>query len=281
MKIYLISCLGLDFDIDLLPHFIEHYLKLGIQKENFLLVLNYFKYPQKLHSAQRTLSHYGIKPLKIWRGEYDSKQKWKYINELLCKYVNEKDWAIHPDFDEFHEYPDSIRNVIEDFEINKINAIQGFLIDRISIDKKIKKITDEPIFSQFPIKTSLHNLMEIRGVKLMMYKGYLRANRGSGQVHRIYSNIVKYPYGNRPLQRLDRVKKVMYRPKRSEDFFIPKMEDIFSIGIHFYVHHFKWTENVIEKLNNRIKRYKELDLNWWIESQNFLDYYEKYGIIKT
>jgi len=45
--VYLLSCIGCDYENELIPHFINHYLNLGINKNNFLIILNYSKEKKK------------------------------------------------------------------------------------------------------------------------------------------------------------------------------------------------------------------------------------------
>jgi hypothetical protein len=42
------------------------------------------------------------------------------------------------------------------------------------------------------------------------------------------------------------------------------------------MHHFKWREGCLEKLQERTERYKKQGLWWWVESDAFLKFYDKY-----
>ena len=288
-KIFLTSVLGLDFDLPLLKHFLEHYISLGIKPENFLLVLNCFKNINNLKEAAKILKDYGIKPRDIWTSEYESVEKWNRINRLLEQNVNENDWVIHPDFDEFHVYPKDLNSIVGDFEKDGINAVQGVLIDRVADDGKIIEVQDDQtVWEQFPVKTSFSKLLHISGVKLMMYRGHLRANNGSGQIHNSCKKNVKYPYGNKSLHEYDSIKILVGdfgdRRRKFEPGEFIKNKDLwekYEKDCGFVVHHFKWTGMIIEKLSQRVETYKRLNRAQWSQSQSFLDYYSKNNKILT
>jgi hypothetical protein len=42
------------------------------------------------------------------------------------------------------------------------------------------------------------------------------------------------------------------------------------------LHHFKWREGCLEKLQERAALYKKMGITWWIESETFLKYYTEY-----
>lgn len=284
-KIYLTSVLGLDFDLDLLPHFVEHYLDLGIKPENFLLVLNCFKYPENLQKAIQVLENYGIKPKDLWTSEYESEEKWRRVNHVLSTNILKEDWVVHPDFDEFHVFPKSLNDVILEFEEKGINAVQGILLDRVSKDKKVKNITKEPsVWQQFPLETCFSKLLKLGGVKLMLYKGYLRANNGSAKVHDKFQNIVKYPYGNKSLHRFKQIKYLVGDSEDKNRAFVAgeyemktkEWEEV-KQKFGYIVYHFKWTGNVIEKLEQRYDTYTRLRRAQAFQSKNWLDFYRNNG----
>ena len=273
-KVFLVSVLGLDFDLPLLPHFLEHYLKLGIKPEN---------YENNLRKAQKVLEKYDIQSSDLWLEEYESVEKWSRVDRLLSENTSADDWIIHPDFDEFHQYPDSLEKVLFDFEKRGINAAQGVLVDRVAPGGIIAKVKDGiNIFDQFPIKTNFAKLLYISGVKLMIYRANMRANNGSGQIHNKCKKVVNYPYGRNSLDKFNFVKNLVGDFDDLNRVFVEgeyesnidswkKLEDDFG----FLVHHFKWTGQVIEKLEQRVETYKRLNRAQWFQSQNFLDYFRK------
>ena len=80
--------------------------------------------------------------------------------------------------------------------------------------------------------------------KILMYKGYLRANHGSGKISKEFDDQARY------------------------------------LKSDYKIHHFKWTDDVLHRLNRRVSFYKKIKYDWWIESQKFIDYYKKHGRIR-
>lgn len=282
-NIYLTCCFSLDFDLPLLEHFIKHYISLGIKPDNFLLVLNVFKDKRKLNEGMKILESYNIFPKDIWCYEYESEEKWQRIHMILNKHVTQNDWVIHPDSDEFFQFPGSLDHITLAMSAQGFNAAQGFLIDRLSTDGKIKNINAEQnISEQFPINANFCNLIGLAGVKLMMYRGGLRANNGSGQVHQQCEQYTRYTHGgNQSLHKTDLALKIngnfndreswVYNPKN----FNESVYQTIQMQHGFIIHHYKWHGTVLEKLKQRIETYTKLKRPQLMQSQKLLEHYEK------
>lgn len=283
-KIFLATCFSLDFDLPLLSHFIKHYIDLGIPPENFLFVLNVFKNKENLNKGMKILDSFGIFPKDIWCYEYESEEKWQRVHMILNKHVTPQDWVIHPDSDEFHEYPSELKTVLNICDSKQANAIQGFLIDRLSENGKVKEIKeDENIFDQFPSKANLTKLIGISGVKLMAYKGYLRANNGSGQIHREVKPNTRYSHGgNECLSSSSLGIKILGDSRDKNRKYIPEefdelvYQDMKS-NHGFFVNHFKWHGDVIDKLEQRVETYKKFNRPQLFQSERLLEHYKKNG----
>ena len=285
MKIYLASCFSLDFDLPLLKHFVEYYIGLGIKPENFLLVLNVFKDKNNLNKGLEILKEYDIFPKDIWCYEYESHEKWQRVHMMLSSHVNQEDWVVHPDSDEFFQLPMPINKLVVAMNSQGINAAQGFLIDRLSSDGKIKTIKpDKKLSDQFPGKANFCNLIGLSGVKLMLYKGNLRANNGSGQIHDQCKQYTHYTHGgNQSLWKTDLGLKIngnfdnrsqwVYDPEKFNESVYQTMQ----MRHGFLVHHYKWHGNVLKKLKQRVETYTRLGRPQMIQSQKLLDHYEKNG----
>jgi len=283
-KVFLTSCIGLDYDLCLLEHFINHYLDMGIRHQNFLLVLNTFKdQDNKIKESEEILLKYGIKPVDIWRGEYESEEKWARINAVLTKRVTKNDWVVHPDADEFQVYPKNLNTLITDFESLGINATQGFLIDRISADLTVKDVDRDitnKIWHQYPVNANLAPLIGLKGVKLMIYRGNMRANNGSGEINDSCKHFVNYPYGSTGLQNFEITKRIMNIDNKDEfmKFDDNSMNELRSFH-NFFTYHFKWNGDVMPKLEQRIETYKRLNRPQLFQSVKFIEHYKKYGKI--
>ncbi len=251
--IWYTSCIGVDYATNLIPHLIKHYLSLGIPKSNFLLVLNSrSEWSSGMLRARRMLYGLGIQPKDIWIGEYTSQEKQARVRKVLDEHVKQEDWVIHSDADELHEYPKDLETITTELDHNSINAVQGPLIDRISSDGVLKEVSlDKTIWGQYPVECHIgpRILGLARGktdikIKLLMYRGYLRPNRGSGKIDNEFKSLAQY------------------------------------LESDYKIHHFKWTDDVLQRLQSRIFTYKKLKMDWWVESKRFIDYYKKHGRIR-
>lgn len=286
-KAYLTSCISLDFDLDILPAFLEHYISMGIKPENVILVLNVFREEsrEKLELSYAILKHFEVDLDKqvIWSSEYESETKWKLVDEQISKYApnDGSAWIIHPDADEFHRI-DNIARTLEFLEENDFNALQGILIDRVTHDGKVpgKKIYTDyaSLDASFPTELYLADLLGIAGVKLMIYRSDLRANNGSGQIHPSMRDIVRYPYGSHSLHEDEEFRSTVPNfvdndtPMIVDQSFLNHLCCATNCGI---VDHYKWHGTVIDKLAQRIRTYARLQRPQVVQSIRFMEHYNK------
>ena len=141
MAITLTSCISVDYDLPLLPHFVNHYSKLEI--DTFLLIFhskNEFDFP-KIHNILKPL---GLKTIcTSWIGNFDAATKIKKLNELQSS-----GYILTTDVDEFQIYDKPLSEVIKEKEI-----IWGKLRDREPKVNNLPKINKDDIQSQFPLIT--------------------------------------------------------------------------------------------------------------------------------
>lgn len=305
-KVFLTSCIGLDHDIVLLDQFCQHYIDLGISPENFLLVLNTSSEDAtyKLNESFKILDKHKISPKDIWLSRYESEEKWARVHKVLTQYVQANDWVVHPDADEFHEitsknYPEFLNSLPEN-----VNAGQGLTVDRLAADCKVPSESSitQNVFEEFPVMTNITNLIGTDGVKLAFYRGNLRANNGSGQIHEMCRDHVFYLHGSKEnLAKTNIAKKYLKDPPGGWDgkmTLMTKTKDE-PVKIHFkitepesfsllnnekedilkeiglIVHHFKWHGNVIEKLEERIETYIQLERAQVCQSIKVYNHYVK------
>ena len=289
-KIYLTACIGLDHDIVLLDQFCTHYKSLGIDPRNFLLVLNtsnFGRVSQTIVDGLQILAKHGIEPLDVWCTRYESHEKWQRVHNLLNKAVQPQDWVVHPDADEFHDIPtNTYKELFEDFDKKGINALQGLLVDRIAADYKVPESNIiKNAFKEFPVSADLNSLLKLSGVKLMAYRGYMRANNGSGQIHKQFKNSVVYPHGkslsfHETQQIINLVGDPDYNNREREpEEWTDHLSDI-KDDVKYLVHHFKWHGRVIEKLKERVETYTQLQRAQVGQSIRVLEHYEKNGCFK-
>lgn len=248
---------------------------------------------KNIHDGLEILSTWGIEPLDIWCTKYESEEKWSRVHGLLTKFVSEGDWVIHPDADEFHEIPgNSYPNLFKYLDSVDINALQGFLIDRLTENHTVpdtKQILSEDPFKMFPICANMSTLIGLAGVKLMAYKGSMRANNGSGQIHKNFKNSVIYAHGSQSslhevplgikyLGNSDYMART-HGPQEWTDL-VNNPDSTLKKEFPFFVHHFKWHGRVIEKLEERIQTYTVLNRPQRGQSERVLQHYRAHGQFK-
>jgi len=117
-KLFLLTCIGTDWDVNLPAHFIEHYLKLGIPAENFLIILHSYSKDNMAKGIQ-TLSQYGITAKLLWRTKYSDPVARKHLAKIQKEYIRNHDWVVKADLDEFHEYPDDLPTFLKNCDEKK------------------------------------------------------------------------------------------------------------------------------------------------------------------
>ena len=226
---------------------------------------------ERIQHASNICFKFGISVTYVWIGEYTSEAMHKLRNRLINKHIASKNWIIHADADEFHFYPKPLTDLLLDCEDQGITAVQGVFTDRIDSQGRLKPITDsESIYKQFPTLANLNNLWYISRrhapatgvVKMMAYKKGLITNRGG--------HIIKHTSRNLPI-------------KYALGIDLAKHQDIlqtpFRENCLYQVHHFKWHKGVINKLQRRVKIYKQIGYKWWVNSQHLINSIDNEGRI--
>lgn len=141
MTIKLICCIGLDYDLTLIPHFCKHYSQYNINSYHFILnkknnfhIVDYLEYFTELHPTETIF--------ESWVGEFNAIDKIHKFNKIIESSIESH--ILLTDVDEFQNH-DKIK---EDY-------IWGDLVDREPENSYVKKITSEDIKSQFPIKSKI------------------------------------------------------------------------------------------------------------------------------
>jgi hypothetical protein len=140
-EIKLICCISLDYDLDLIPHFCNHYSQYDINSYHFILnkknsfhIVDYLEYFTKLHPTEINF--------ELWVGEFNAIDKIDKFNKIIQS--SKESHILLTDVDEFQNH-DEIKQ----------NYIWGDLVDREPKNSDIKKITSEDIKFQFPIKSKI------------------------------------------------------------------------------------------------------------------------------
>lgn len=131
--ITLTSCISVDYDLPLLPHFVKHYSKLDIDRYKFIFHSKYKFYVSKFNHI--------LKPIKdkveifTWIGEFSCDQKMDKLNQLQTEGL-----ILTADVDEYQIWDRPLEGIV-----------WGKLRDRESLDSSLSYISDKELEEQFPI----------------------------------------------------------------------------------------------------------------------------------
>lgn len=239
----LITCVGVEHDLELLPHFLRHYLRLGVEPGRIRAILNASDptHPA-LVDARRILAEHGAPPGEDWIAPYTSDGMWAKRREVQAREAAPDDWVLSADVDEFHEYPEPLADFLRRCARMGVDCAQGPFIDRLAPGGALADVRRTPdIWSQFPLMADViwslgrsgasHN--RFGTVKLMAMRGRVAPGRGGhgpvpegGPIEHLFGA----PLGEFPL---------IERPA-------------FRGRIPLRVHHFHWTAKLPARLRRRV-----------------------------
>jgi hypothetical protein len=241
-KIYLVCCMGVEYDYDIDNHFIEYYKRLGI--DEFLIILNTMSDgSKKLKQVQNILRNHGLEEKEIWVDYFHEHKKIKKMKDLVKDFTEPEDWIVMADSDEFYDYHCNLRKFISYCEKNKYDFAVGEIVDRLSVTGKPLEIyPDMNLFESFPIKSNLTNVIsQAPCVKVVLNNSFVDISTGHhGVVSSKNSNVSPYPG-------------------------------------KITVNHFKFKGNILENLKRRKSVLEKHGHGWSSFSENLLDYYDKNG----
>lgn len=230
----------LNRDPKLLPHFLNHYNKIGVTK--FVIAVIYYddKQTDIVDYVKTYCQNYDalIFPLKknIIGSHKDNIEKFLKTQY----YVKNDEYIIYADIDEFFEYPAPISEIISEMNKQNIWCIASHFNDRISSDGLLIDIANNiDLGEQFPLGgTITKNILNTITQKVILQRGRVIL-KDAGHHDTKIGKLDKYPIGN-----------------ESE----------------YYVHHFKWNANLISQINHRLKH--NYSHHWYrSEQKRFMDYY--------
>ena len=242
-RIKLLSCVGVDLELGLLPHFLDHYLALGIPARNVHVILNSHEAGSpNLDAADRLLSRRGAPEARRWIAAYTSDAMWAERRALQAEVAGPGDWVVNADVDELHEYPAPLDEVVGHLEATRRNCVQGVFVDRLAPDGSLAEVLpDEPLARQFPVRAevslSVIGIGENHGVsgtiKLMLHSHDVLPRRG-GHTPFAAGAPARYPTGNQL------------------GLFPGASDPSWRARFPFRVHHYKWTATLRDSLARRL-----------------------------
>jgi hypothetical protein len=132
--IKLISCVGIDYDLQLLPHFLKHYSKLDIEIFHLIIHSNSDFDIDKFANPKLNLK------LEKWVGKFDGVTKTNKLNQIIEQ--TEQPLILMADVDEFQIWDRPLEGYV-----------WGRLRDREAPGEELIEISDKNIEEQFPLIT--------------------------------------------------------------------------------------------------------------------------------
>jgi hypothetical protein len=217
----------------LLPHLFAHYRRLGV--ESLLVGIHLDRHDSPfLPEVTAICKEHGATIAATHVGPW-----FQDVNPWLYRRMQERrveDWYLLADGDEFQVYPQDVTSLLGELDARGYEYVEGCLLDRVAHDGTFPAIVpDEPIWVQFPLAGLLtYYLVGGNILKIVAAKGTVRL---SGGQHSALNGIGC--------------------PRRQT--FIP-------------VHHFKWSNDVVDHLRGRAEFYRSIGDDLWMESARFLTY---------
>jgi hypothetical protein len=206
-------------DSGLLPHFLAHYERLGVDR--ILIVVrtserdNLFEYARAATAASRAEASWS--PCEHF-ADGDKAAVERAV--LLAAGMKPDDFVMHLDLDEFHEYPAPLREIVAALGRRRNWAVRGRMVDRVASSGMLAPVLPVPdLGTQFPIGCDLTGaLLDAWTQKIMLCRGRteLKGGLNHDTCNAVYDVV---PAGC------------------TEDYV---------------VHHFKWTEGVVARLRDRL-----------------------------
>jgi hypothetical protein len=212
-------------------HMLQHYKDMGI--DSLLINVQLDQYESPLYCEIKAITRrFRAEIVNVFVG------KWlQSVNPYLYWHTLSQapdDWFILADSDELQTYPGEIHSLISELHSEGYDFLEGFVIDRVAKDGSFPPVRDDvSLWEQFPL-AGVITLPIIQGntMKVAAAKGKVRLSWGQ-----------HYSHTGRGCPR--------------DRYFIP-------------VHHFKWTEGLIDRMKARIDFYRSVSDGLWIESEKVL-----------
>jgi hypothetical protein len=189
-NVFLVCCIGVSesefFSKPLLRHFVEHYLGMGILRENFVLTLHSTSTEDNIDPCVSFLSRYGLTPSAYLIEEYDCYRFYEKDFELMERLPRDA-WVILVDFDEFIFFPSCLSEFIEKLEAENYDLVWGKLMDRIGRGGFLSPIQNQtPLWDQFPQSHPItRDIVRGDDQKTCLFRNYLKPNLGHHSIRNL------------------------------------------------------------------------------------------------
>lgn len=234
-------------DISLLDKFLKYY---STFVNYFYFIINE-KTIDEFKTKLNSLSPYYLEHEIIeFKGEFSETKKIELENKIRTSFLRDK-WIMYADLDEFIYIPGGINNRIKLAEMYGFNYIEGLLVDRISSDFTLKEFDNNKTLEEhYPIGSDItKSICKAWNKKIVLAKSNVKIGGG----HHVIQN--EFEWNNSNCQ--------------------PYKEELTPWSYGIELHHFKWRNGLIEKMQNQMKNIRTECLYAWYEEMNkFVNHYE-------
>jgi Glycosyl transferase family 2 len=230
---------------DLLPHFLEHYARLGVHR--ILLVVRTQEQDEVLSVALEQAKSYSANVYWFSAGRFADSDKAEVEQFVLRENrVEPNDYVMHLDVDEFQEYPAPLFDIVATMNQADDWALRGWIVDRVAERGLLAPILSVPsIGEQYPIGCDLtKEILCAWTQKIVLCRGRVQLQGG------VCHDTCNAYYDRVPVGRAD----------------------------EYLVHHFKWTAGVLDRIRERL-RTASLGSVYERECRQFLSYFDSAGKI--
>jgi hypothetical protein len=224
-------------DAALLPAFFAHYRALGI--ESFLLAGHAAsENDEDFEALRRTVQQAGLDFAVTFAGPYDPTRSAAILREIMS--AQPEHWFVIADSDEFQVYDRPLDQVVAWCEHERVDLVEGCFLDRVALGGALLSVASGALWTQFPLAGAFSfALLGATPTKVVLSRGRVALELGN---HTAKNG----------------------RAARHRDMYAQ-------------VHHFKWTESVVERI--RIRKQKREEGEWPVpylsmlcEAIRFLDH---------
>ena len=186
--VWLITTVSVN-DYVLLGFFLSKYLKFGVHPNNFVITVHSHS-ESEAADVERTvalLRRHKITRIHRWVGPFNTFDKFELQESFGRRFVLQKDWVMHPDVDEHHNYPgDDLLSYVARCDEQGVTAVFGDMQDRVASNGRLVEVEhDKPLETQFPLECDLtHAVVNGATTKVALHRGFLVAEEGG--YHTLY-----------------------------------------------------------------------------------------------
>lgn len=163
--------------VGLLKHWLDHYLAIGVKRENFRMIIA-GGWQREVESAVQDFPHERVSA----SSEFDVMETWQIRQDALGK-LPRNAWVMTPDMDEFFAFPMNVNRLAEYLGPREYDCHRGFLLDCVHNNGLLTTVdAKHPLDCQFSIRTRLTRKIGAGDGKVVLWRNYLKSKWGHHDV---------------------------------------------------------------------------------------------------